>query len=192
MPSRRHSSAMLSSPRSPSSTTRIFSSAEKCRRGARRMSLIASSAGCFSGPDFCLIFAPCGYDDPEILPKRKPPTVSKALTADSRRRHRPTSQWHLDEMAVLIAGRRFWLWRAVDDEGEVLDLLVQRRRDKTAAVKLMRKLLTMHGFAPDVLVTDKLRSYAAAKSEPRLRLGMSRACGETIGPRIRTCRFVAA
>ena len=53
-----------------------------------------------------------------------------------RRRHRPTSHWHLDEMAVLIAGRRFWLWRAVDDEGEVLDLLVQRRRDKTAAVKL--------------------------------------------------------
>jgi hypothetical protein len=46
------------------------------------MSLIASSAGCFSGPDFCLIFAPCGYDDPEILPTRKPPTVSKALTAD--------------------------------------------------------------------------------------------------------------
>jgi hypothetical protein len=47
------------------------------------MSLIASSAGCFSGPDFCLIFAPCGYDDPEILPTRKPPTVSKALTADT-------------------------------------------------------------------------------------------------------------
>ena len=72
------------------------------------------------------------------------------------------------EMAVLIARRRFWLWRAVDDEGEVLDLLVQRRRDKTAAVKLMRKLLKKHGFAPDVLVTDKLRSYAAAKSELRL------------------------
>src|SRR5882762_8346972 len=83
MPSRRHGSAMLSSPRSPSSTTRIFSSAQKCRRVARRMSLIASSAGCFSGPDFCLIFAPGGYDDPEILPTRKPPTVSKALTADS-------------------------------------------------------------------------------------------------------------
>ena len=58
-----------------------------------------------------------------------------------RRRARPTSQWHLDEMAVMIAGRQFWLWRAVDDEGEVLDLLVQRRRDKAAAVKLMRKLL---------------------------------------------------
>jgi putative transposase len=69
-------------------------------------------------------------------------------------------------MAVLIAGRRFWLWGAVDDEGEVLDL--QRRRDKTAAVKLMRKLLKKRGFAPDVLVTDKLRSYAAAKSELRL------------------------
>ena len=49
-----------------------------------------------------------------------------------RRRHRPTSQWHLDEMAILIGGRRFWLWRAVDDEGEVLDLLVQRRRDAMA------------------------------------------------------------
>ena len=68
-------------------------------------------------------------------------------------------------MAVIIGGRQFWLWRAVDDEGEVLDLLVQRRRDKAAAVKLMRKLLKKQGFAPDVLVTDKLRSYGAAKSE---------------------------
>ena len=81
------------------------------------------------------------------------------------RRPRPTSTWHLDEMAVMIAGTQFWLWRAVDDEGEVLDLLVQRRRDKTAAVKLIRKLLKKQGFAPDVLVTDKLRSYAAAKTE---------------------------
>jgi transposase-like protein len=54
---------------------------------------------------------------------------------------------------------------AVDDEGEVLDLLVQRRRDKAAAVKLMRKLLKKQGFAPAVLVTDKLRSYGAARSE---------------------------
>jgi putative transposase len=82
-----------------------------------------------------------------------------------RQRPRPTSTWHLDEMAVVIAGRQFWLWRAVDDEGEVLDLLVQRRRDKAAAVKLMRKLLKKQGFAPDVLVTDRLRSYGAAKSE---------------------------
>ena len=81
-----------------------------------------------------------------------------------RRRSRPTSQWHLDEMAVMIAGRQFWLWRAVDDEGEVLDLLVQRRRDKADAVKLMRKLLKKQGLAPDVLVTDRLRSYGAAKA----------------------------
>ena len=65
----------------------------------------------------------------------------------------------------MIAGRRFWLWRAVDDEGEVLDLLVQRRREKAAAVKLMRKLLKKQGFAPDMLVIDKLRYYGAAMSE---------------------------
>src|SRR5271155_5569830 len=82
-----------------------------------------------------------------------------------RRRHRPNSQWPLYEMAVLIGGRRFWLWRAVDDEGEVLDLLVQRRRDARAAARLMRRLLKKQGFAPDVLVTDKLRSYGAAKTQ---------------------------
>jgi len=85
-----------------------------------------------------------------------------------RRRHRPTSQWHLDEMAVLISGRQFWLWRAVDDEGEVLDLLVQRRRDARAAARLMRKLLKKQGFAPALLVTDKLRFYGAAKTQLRL------------------------
>jgi putative transposase len=74
------------------------------------------------------------------------------------RRPRPTARRHLDEMAVTIAVRQFWLWRAVDDEDEVLDLLVQGRRDKAAAVKLMRKLLKKQGFAPDVIVTDKLRS----------------------------------
>ena len=72
-------------------------------------------------------------------------------------------------MAVLIAGRRFWLWRAVDDEGEVLDLLVQRRRDARAAAKLMRKLPKKQGFAPETLVTDRLRSYRAAKTQ----LGLS-------------------
>jgi transposase-like protein len=86
-----------------------------------------------------------------------------------RRRPRPASRWHLDEMAVSIAGRQFWLWRAVDDEGEVLDLLVQPRRDKAAAVKRIRKLLKKQGFPPDVLATDKLRSYGAAKS----RMGLS-------------------
>jgi transposase-like protein len=86
-----------------------------------------------------------------------------------RRRSRPTSQWHLDEIAVMISGKQFWLWRAVDSEGEVLDLLVQRRRNKAAAAKLMRKLLKKQGFPPDVIITDKLRSYGAAKSE----LGLS-------------------
>jgi putative transposase len=93
------------------------------------------------------------------------PVFAKELR---RRRHRPTSQWHLDEMAVLISGRQFWLWRAVDDEGEILDLLVQRRRDARAAARLMRKLLKKQGFAPNLLVTDKLRSYGAAKRQLRL------------------------
>jgi transposase-like protein len=70
--------------------------------------------------------------------------------------------------AGIIAGQQFWLWRAVDDEGEVLDLLVQRQHGKTAAVKLMRKVMKKQGFVPDVLVTDRLRSYAAAKAELKL------------------------
>jgi transposase-like protein len=68
-------------------------------------------------------------------------------------------------MAVMIAGRQFRLWRAVDDEGDVLDLLVQRRRDKAAAAKLFRKLLKKQGFAPEVLVTDKLRSYVSNRRD---------------------------
>src|ERR1700691_5528181 len=72
MPSRRHSSEMFSSPRSPSSTMRIFSSAEYCRRVWRRMSFSTCSAGALPGPDFCFIFAPCGYDEPEILPSGSP------------------------------------------------------------------------------------------------------------------------
>jgi transposase-like protein len=86
-----------------------------------------------------------------------------------RLRPRPTRTWHLDEMAVTIRGERFWLWRAVDREGEVLDILVQTRRDKQAALRLMRKLLKKQGHAPSVLVTDKLRSYGCAKRE----LGLS-------------------
>ena len=64
-------------------------------------------------------------------------------------------------MVVRIAGERMYLWRAVDHEGEVLDMLVQRRRDAQAALRLMRKLLKKQGFAPKLLVTDKLRSYAS-------------------------------
>ena len=67
-----------------------------------------------------------------------------------------------------IAGERKYLWRAVDHEGEVLDVLVQRRRDGRAALRLMRKLLKKQGFAPKLLVTDKLRSYASAFCRLRL------------------------
>jgi transposase-like protein len=65
-------------------------------------------------------------------------------------------------MVVRIAGQQMYLWRAVDHEGEVLEILVQRRRDRSAAVKLMRKLLRKQGFAPTRVTTDKLRSYGAA------------------------------
>src|ERR1700757_2371083 len=68
----------------------------------------------------------------------------------------------------MIAGERFFLWRAVDSEGEVLDLLVQRRRDKAAAVTFLRKLLKKQGYTPKVMVTDKLRSYGAAKAQTGL------------------------
>src|SRR6202035_3356216 len=79
-----------------------------------------------------------------------------------RSRPRPSDRWHLDEMVVRIAGKRMYLWRAVDHEGEVLDMLVQRRRDKRAALRLMRKLLKKQGFTPKLLTTDKLGSYGAA------------------------------
>jgi putative transposase len=87
------------------------------------------------------------------------PVIARRLR---RRRPRPSDRWHLDEMVVRIAGDRMYLWRAVDHEGEVLDMLVQRQRDTRAALRLMRKLLRKQGFAPKLLVTDKLRSYASA------------------------------
>lgn len=73
----------------------------------------------------------------------------------------PSDHWHLDEMVIAIRGKHYWLWRAVDNEGEVLDFLVQSRRDTKAANKLMRKLLKKHD-APTRLITDKLGSYGAA------------------------------
>ena len=93
------------------------------------------------------------------------------IAADLRkRRPKPHTTWHLDEVYLKIAGRMVYLWRAVDAEGEVLDVLVQSRRNKRAALKLMRKLLKKYGFVPDKLVTDDLRSYAAAASD----LGITR------------------
>jgi transposase-like protein len=79
-----------------------------------------------------------------------------------RLRPRPDGRWYLDEVFVSINGKRMYPWRAVDSEGEVLDILVQSRRNKTAARKLMRKLLKKQGYAPNKVVTDKLPSYGAA------------------------------
>src|SRR5450631_1545146 len=82
-----------------------------------------------------------------------------------RSRHKPTGRWHLDEMAVKTRGKRMWLWRAVDDEGEVLDVLVQKRRNTKAALRLLRKLLKNQAIHPESFTTDKLASYGAAFRE---------------------------
>src|SRR5215218_10903796 len=87
------------------------------------------------------------------------PAIARRLR---QRRPKPSPRWHLDEMVARIGGQHLYLWRAVDDEGEVLDVLVQRRRDQHAARKRMRKLLQKQGFAPTEITTDKLRSYGAA------------------------------
>ena len=82
-----------------------------------------------------------------------------------RRAPRRGDKWHLDEVVITIAGKKHWLWRAVDQDGFVLDVLVQSRRDKKAAKRLFRKLLKKQARAPRVLITDKLQDYAAAKRE---------------------------
>jgi putative transposase len=79
-----------------------------------------------------------------------------------RRRPKPGDKWHLDEVFLTIDGERHYLWRAVDQAGNVLDILVQRRRDKTAAKKFFRKLLKELTYVPRVIITDKLKSYGAA------------------------------
>jgi putative transposase len=82
-----------------------------------------------------------------------------------RRLPRAGDKWHLDEVAIRIAGVKHWLWRSVDQAGMVLDVLVQRRRDKRAAGRLLRKLLKRQGRVPRVMITDKLGSYGAAKEK---------------------------
>jgi putative transposase len=82
-----------------------------------------------------------------------------------RRRARPGDKWHLDEVFLTIHGERHYLWRAVDQDDHVLDILVQRRRNKKAAKKFFRKLLKGLQYVPRVIITDKLQSYGAAKRE---------------------------
>jgi putative transposase len=79
-----------------------------------------------------------------------------------KRRPKPHAVWHLDEVYLKIDERVVYLWRAVDAEGEVLDVLVQSKRNKHAALKLMRKLLRKYAVVPERMVTDDLRSYGAA------------------------------
>ena len=97
------------------------------------------------------------------------------IAADLRRRRpKPHTTWHLDEVYLKIDGRLVYLWRAVDAEGEVLDVLVQTRRNKQAALKLMRKLLKKYGFMPDKLVTDNLRSTGLQHVIWELQIAMER------------------
>src|SRR5918995_4900290 len=93
------------------------------------------------------------------------PAIARRLRA---RRPRPHGRWHLDEMVVRVGGKQMYLWRAVDAEGEILDVLVQPKRDTKAARKLMRKLLKRQGMAPDEWVTDKNPAYGAALRKLKL------------------------
>ena len=80
-----------------------------------------------------------------------------------RRRSRPGDKWHIDKVFITMNGAQHYLWWAVDQDGTVLDILVQPRRDKRAAVRFLRKLLKRLTYAPRVLITNKLASYGAAK-----------------------------
>jgi len=92
------------------------------------------------------------------------PLIARRLIARrlKKRRWPPTPRWHMDEEVCNIGGKRVFLWRAVDEEGEVLDVLVQRRRDKGAALKLLRHPLHNQPVEPQTIVTDGLASYGAA------------------------------
>ncbi|MGR9061578.1 IS6 family transposase (plasmid) [Rhizobium leguminosarum] len=81
------------------------------------------------------------------------------------RQARPGDIWYLDEVVVKCAGEKFWLWRAVDQHGTVLEEILQKRRDKRAATRVLVALMKRYGFAPKRIITDKLRSYGAAKAE---------------------------
>src|SRR5215208_3117270 len=87
------------------------------------------------------------------------PAIARRLRMQ---RPKPHGRWHLNEMFVRVGGQQMYLWRAVDAEGEVLDVLLQAKRDTKAARKLMRKLLKRQGMAPDEWVTDKNPAYGAA------------------------------
>jgi putative transposase len=82
-----------------------------------------------------------------------------------RRRPQPGDKWHMDEVFIRIRGKLHYLWRAIDQDGNALDILVQSRRSAKAAKRFFRKLLKSLQYVPRVIVTDNLSSYAAAKRE---------------------------
>ncbi|MDR6759371.1 putative transposase [Mycoplana sp. BE70] len=90
-----------------------------------------------------------------------------AAYAKRLRRKKPSRKdiWHVDEVVISIGGRKHWLWRAVDQDGYVLDEIVQARRDTKAAKRLLVRLLKRQGLTPKRIVTDKLRSYGAARRD---------------------------
>ncbi|MEY4556642.1 MAG: hypothetical protein RL093_1761 [Pseudomonadota bacterium] len=94
------------------------------------------------------------------------PLIARRL---KKRRSPPTSCWYLDEMVCRIGGKRMYLWRAVDDEGKVLDVVVQRRRDTEAALKLLRRLLHNQPVEPQTITTDGLASNGAGLDQLDLR-----------------------
>lgn len=90
----------------------------------------------------------------------------KVYARKLRKKHgKKNDIWHLDEVFITIRGQLHYLWRAVDQDGEVIDILVQKRKDKRAALRFFKKLLKQQGRTPFELVTDKLKSYGAAKNE---------------------------
>lgn len=99
-------------------------------------------------------------------PTRRSAKFGQAYANALRRRQpRPGDKWHLDEVFIKINGRLQCLWRAIDQNGNVLDILVQNRWDKAAARRFFRRLMKRTGPVPRVVVTDKLRSYGAAHRE---------------------------
>ena len=109
------------------------------------------------------------------------------------RRGRQGDTWHLDELFVKIRGRQQYLWRAVDEDGDVLDILVQSRRNRRAATRFFRKLLKRQGCEPRRLITDKLRSYSAAHRTAMPSVVHSTRCStKTTERRSRINRLVSA
>jgi len=122
------------------------------------------------------------YETVRALAAKFGERYAKAIRRD---RPAPSDKWHLDEVVITIRGKKHWLWRAVDANGDVLDILVQSRRNKAAADWFFRKLFKQYGL-PRVVITDKLRSYGVALKalHPASTTEVTKV--STIGRRVRT------